>query len=130
MIRRPSSFARLHDWHRRAVAGEAVATHDGLPHAGWYKRKLVKGGPWVPVRIYVERETCPETGDLTAPERLAMEVEGIRSDRDPADDFTWLTPISRSEYDWLMDARLRDTRFADSRAPIDLSDKPTPPPGV
>ncbi|RMA42161.1 hypothetical protein D9R08_12000 [Rhodophyticola porphyridii] len=112
------------------MRGEDVPRHDGDAYAGWFKRRLVEGGPWVPVRIFVEREIDADTGELAGPERLVMEVEGIRSDRDPADTFSWLTPISRAEHDRLTDMRLRDPRFFTSTDRIDLSEAPTLPPGV
>lgn len=130
MIRQPSTYAQLYDWHARALRGEDVQISDGDVHAGWFKRRMVKGGPWVPVRIFVEREIDPETGELAAPERFVMEVEGIRSHRDPRDDFTWLTPITKAEFDRLTDMRLRDSRFFDVHQRIDLSEAPTLPPGV
>lgn len=129
MIRQPSSFRQLHAWHSAALRGEQPEQHDGIPHCGWYKRRLVGKGPWVPVRIYVDREIDPETGELTGPERLRCEVEGIDAG-DPADIWTYLVPISLAEFRHLMDYRLRDSRMMDARRSLDLSERPTPPQGV
>jgi hypothetical protein len=129
MIRQPSTIAQLYAWHRAAVAGENPPRHDGLPECGWFKRKLIKGGPWVPVRIYVDREIDPDTGELAAPEALRCEVEGLDGG-DPADHWTYLTAISREEYNHLVDYRLRDSRMLDARRRIDLSEQPTAPQGV
>lgn len=133
MIRQPSSMSQLYAWHRRAVQHpDAWSLEDGVPHCGWYKMRLVKGGPWVPAEIRIEQDIDPDTGDLAADERFALYVEGIRQDDPEAahDRMTWLTPISQAEFHRLMDMRLRDSRFFDARQPIDLSAAPSPPPGV
>lgn len=64
---------------------------------------MVRGGPWVPVRIYVEREIDPATGELLNPEILCKEIAG-RPGGDPAYRFGELKAISREEYDSLMEA--------------------------
>ena len=131
VIRQPTSMQQAYAWHRAALAGENPPIRDGDPHPGYYKRRLIKGGPWVPVRIFIDRETCPLTGELTRDEVYRIEVEGIVSDDPyaPYDMWTWLTPITREEFDHLTDMRLRDPRFFDARQKIDLSDAPSPPPG-
>lgn len=129
MIRQPSSMRQLYAWHRAALAGEAPPRHDAMPECGWFKRRMIRGGPWVPARIYVDRETDPMTGELVRDERLCIEIEGLDGG-DPTEHWTYLTPISREEYLHLMDYRLRDSRMLDSRQKIDLSDQPTPPQGV
>lgn len=100
MMRQPSPMAALYAWHRAALAGDAPPVHEGLPECGWYRTKLVRGGPHVPVEIKVEREICPESGELLGPERLVAVVDGMR--RDPASIWTFLTPISRAEHDDLI----------------------------
>ncbi|MBO9430581.1 hypothetical protein [Sulfitobacter sp. R18_1] len=129
MMRQPSTFSELYRWHNAAMAGKNPPVHDGEPQCGYFKRRMIKGGPWVPVRIFVEREIDPETGELASDEVLCIEVEGIRKD-DPADQWTYLKPISRAEFNHLTDYRLRDTRMMDPYRPIDLSEQPTPPQGV
>lgn len=126
MIRQPTSFASAYAWHMAAIAGLDVNNHDAAPHCGWYKRKLVKGGPWVPVRIYLDRKIDPLTFELTEDEVMRAEVEGIEVG-DFEDHWTYLTPISKEEFDHLMDFRLRDARMLDSRRPINLASAPTPP---
>jgi hypothetical protein len=130
MIRSPSTYRQLFGWWEAAVAGRPAVRHDGIAEAGFYKRRLVRGGPWVPVRIFVEREIDPDTGELTAPEVLRWEMEGLRQETDPGEVFSWLTPITKAEFDRLTDMRLRDHRYFDSGARIDLSASPTLPPGV
>lgn len=122
MIRRPSSIAQLYAWHKAALAGEAPPIHDGMPEAGWYKRKLVKGGPWVAVCIRVERDIDPETSELIAPERLVADVDGRRDD--PAQHWTYLTPISRAEYEALLYRQSLIPGMADTKTPMDLTKEP------
>ena len=129
MIRQPSSMSQLYAWHRAKLAGEDVPTHETEMHCGWYKLRMVKNGPWVPVEIRVDRDTDPTTGELTRHEALVMEVSGIVED-DPLSRWTWLTPISRAEFDRLMDAPLRDHRMADPFKGIDLAEQPTFPQGA
>lgn len=122
MIRCPSSAAQLYAWHKAALAGDAPPMHDGLPEAGWYKRRMVKGGPWVPVRIFVERDIDPQTGELTGPEVLIADIDGKRAD--PARHWTHLQPISRSEYETLLYRQSTTPGMADTTKPIDLTKEP------
>lgn len=101
MIRQPST-AQLYGWLRAAVNGENPPRHDGIPHCGWFKRRMVKNGPWVPVRIFIDRDIDLASGELT-----------------------------RDEFNHLTDYRLRDSvRMLDTRRPIDLSAAPTLPQGA
>jgi hypothetical protein len=122
MIRQPSPAARLYAWHRAAIAGEAPAIHDGLPECGWYKRRLVKGGPWIPVRIFVQREVDPETGELLGPEVLVADADGKLAD--PTHHWTYLTPITRAEYEALLFRQSTVPGMADSATPLDLTKEP------
>ena len=122
MIRQPSPAARLYAWHKAALAGHAPAIHDGLPECGWFKRRLVKGGPWVPVRIFVRREIDPDTGELTGPETLVADVDGKLSD--PVRHWTYLIPISRAEYTSLLFRQSTVPGMADAETPLDLTKEP------
>lgn len=125
MIRQPSTAVQLYAWHRAAMAGHAPPIHDGMPECGWYRTKLVKGGPWVAVGISVERDIDPDTGELTEPERLVCVADGMR--RDPAKLWTFLTPISRAEYLSLLDRRNHIPAMAATLAKLDLSLSPMRP---
>lgn len=129
MIRQPSSFRQMFAWHNAAINGDKPPQFDGLPECGYFKRKMVKGGPWVPARIYLERDIDPSTFELTAPERFCLEVEGIKRD-DVEDQWTYLTPISKAEFDHLSTYALSDSRMMDTMNPMDLSDAPTSPQGI
>ena len=102
-IRRPTPPSKAYAWHRAALAGENPPTHDGFPECGWFKARLVKGGPFVAARIWLEREIDPMTGELAAPEEYRCEIDGMPRDPDRA--WTYLTPISREEYDRLLHRR-------------------------
>lgn len=121
MIRRPSTKARLYAWHRAAIAGDRPPTHDGLPECGWFRTRLITGGPWVPVHIWCEQEIDPETGDLLTDERLRCDVDGMR--RDPAKIWTYLEPISRADFEALSDRREAIPAMAATMARLDLTEK-------
>lgn len=97
MGRVPITQAAAYRWHREAVAGkEPAITHE--PQCGWFRRKLVKGGPFVPVRIFLEQPTDAKSGELVGDEVMRCEVNGKR--RPPEEEWTWIAdkPISREEY--------------------------------
>ncbi|WP_444668396.1 hypothetical protein [Cereibacter changlensis] len=125
MMRQPSSFAQLYQWHSDAVAGREPPQHDGLPECGWFRRKLVKSGPWVAVRIFVEREICERTGELLGPERLRCECDGQM--RDPANQWTYLEPITHAEYRALLRRAAEIPAMAATMVPIDLTETPMCP---
>lgn len=116
MIRQPTPMSVLFAWHRAAVAGEAPPMHEGHPECGWYRTRLVKGGPWVPVEIKVQRQIDPETGELTGPERLIAIADGMR--RNPESLWTYLTPITREEHAALIERRRIAPSMAATMAPI------------
>lgn len=39
------------DWWSRALSGEKMEIHEGSPQSGFYKMRLEKNGPWLPVMI-------------------------------------------------------------------------------
>lgn len=121
MIRRPTPTAQLYAWHREALGNPDLPRHDSFPQCGWYQTKLVKGGPWVAAEIWVEREIDPETGELTAPEVLRCEIDGMR--RDPAAIWTHLRPISRADHRALLQRREDIPEMAATMATIDLTRK-------
>lgn len=128
-MRIPTPKSTLYEWHTRAIAGLAPAI-DGTPQCGWYKRKLVKGGVFVPARIWMVQETDPETGELLSDELLQCEVNGAYAD--PEEAWSWIcaNPITEPEFHYLT-ARISfavrnepNDPFADARKPIDLNKTP------
>lgn len=128
-MRLPTAKAVLYDWHSRAMRGEAPII-DGTPQCGWYKRKLVKGGVFVPARIWMFQEIDRETGELVSDELLQCEVNGAKAD--PEEAWSWIcaNPISEAEFNYLT-ARISYAErnepqdpFADARKAIDMNRTP------
>lgn len=119
VIRQPSTHAALYAWWRDALADPSTPRHDGHPEAGFYRTQMVKRGPWVPVRIFVDRD-LDDAGELARPERLVAEVAGEW--RDPRPLWLHLTPISRAEYQALV-----QTDRGDPTKSINLMRKATGP---
>lgn len=99
-MRIPTPREQLYAWHKDAMDGLEPA-NDGTPRCGWFKRKLVRGGVFVPARIWVVQEVCPETGELLSDELMQCEVNGAFAD--PEDAWSWICayPISEQEFRFL-----------------------------
>jgi hypothetical protein len=121
-MRQPTPISALLRWHREALAGRRPAIHENDPHVGWFKVRMVRGGPFVPARIWIEREICPETGELASDEQMICEVDGFR--RDLQREWVWLakTPISKAEYDSLLAMRAQRPDMAATHAPLDMTE--------
>jgi hypothetical protein len=117
-------------WWRAAIAGDKPAI-TGDPRAGFYKRRLVKGGPWVPVHIWIERE-LDEAGDLMSDEVVKCTVDGRLADVDSTWSYCAGSPITEAEFDYLSGvssyAKARSPRepLANPRKPIDPLKFPLP----
>lgn len=119
-MRTPSTFHDLYAWHRAHMMGDNPPRYENEPHCGWYRTRLVKGGPWVPVEIRCQRVIDPETGELACDERLIAIMEG--KVRDPLKVWTYLTPISRHEFAALQEARKTNSKMQATMARIDLTE--------
>jgi hypothetical protein len=100
---RPTPEAELYRWHRNALLGvlaDEPATFNEDPECGWFKRRLVKGGPWVPAKIWMV-QPVDEAGDLVADETLQAEVNGTWAD--PETVWSWIcgNPITEQEFNYL-----------------------------
>ena len=102
------------------MAGEEPERHDGVPECGWYRAKLVKGGPWVAARIWISRDVDPDTLELTDDEKYLCEVDGMR--RDAMSAWLSLRPISKEEYDALLHRRGQIPAMQASMTPVDLTE--------
>lgn len=127
MIRQPTPEAEAYRWWRQALVDASTPRHDGEPQPGFYKRRMVKGGPWVPVEIRLEQEIDPETGELVADEYLAAEQLGWS--QDPVRIWTHLRPIPRDEYDDLLERHRAEDRMAATHVAFDVSETPILPGG-
>ncbi len=120
MIRQPSDPEALYSWWRRSVSGERVPRIEDEPQCGFYKRRMVRGGPFVPVAIYLDQEIDPETGELTAPE----ELRAIENGRpvDPLRAWLYARPISVAEYEALTGVRDHHDFMAATHVAVDLGE--------
>ena len=118
------------EWWRAAIAGDKPAITED-PRAGFYKRRLVKGGPWVPVHIWIERE-LDEAGDLLSDEVVKCTVDGRLADVDSTWSYCAGSPITEAEFDYLSrvsaHAKARNPRepLANPRKRIDPLKFPLP----
>lgn len=83
-------------WWREELAAPGQRLPDE-PQAGYYQRRLVKGGPFVPARIWRERET-DFMGKETGREVLRCEVGGQARDANSEWSRLAMNPISEATY--------------------------------
>lgn len=98
MIRAPITEYEALAWWRDALAEAPDAIPDE-PRCGWFKRRLCKGGVFVPARIWLEQD-IGEDGELLGAE-MRCEVNGEPAD--PFDQWSYLCgePISEAEFKYL-----------------------------
>jgi hypothetical protein len=104
-MREPSTSSILLSWYYRALSDQALHLPilvDAMPECGFFKTRICKGGPFVPARIYIEQEVCPDTGELLSDEVLKCQVNG--RDKDPFDQWYWLAgnPIPIAEFNYMV----------------------------
>ncbi len=89
------------EFWERSLAGEKPQIF-GTPEAGYYKRRLVKGGPFVPCRVWIEQQ-IGECGELVSEPAYRCEVNGREVEAFEA--WTWfcITPISEAEFRYMSD---------------------------
>lgn len=116
MIRQPT--ADPYAWWRRALRDPSTPRHEEEPQAGFYRRRAVRGGPWLPVEIWL-RQVTDEFGALTEPE--VFEAEELGQRRNP--ERLWLScrPVSEDEYHALIARHRTVAQMAATHAPIDLA---------
>ena len=131
MIRQPTPLALAYAWHTAALAGHEPVTSDE-PQCGYFKRRLVKGGPMVPCRIWLDQPVDLGTGELIDDEQLLCEVNGAWADA--TEQWSWICgqPITRAEFDYLTASlawsakHAPDEPRANPRQPIDWLKVPAP----
>ena len=124
-IRQPTPAAEIYRWWRAALADPRHPRHESEPQSGWFKMRMVKDGPWIPCRIWVEREVDPATGELMAPEVLRCEVGGER--RNPERVWTSVRAITREAYDALVRLQAENSAMSATMVPYDTSKEPMRP---
>lgn len=117
-IRQPSNIADTLSWWRRSVSGERVARVEDEPMAGYFKRRMVRGGPFVPVAIWLDQEIDPDTGELVAPEEMRAIANGRPVD--PVQVWAYARPISLEEYEALTGIRDHQEFMAATHVAVDL----------
>lgn len=102
MIRRPTDRAQAWESWRRRVAGETLPIAMDEPQCGFYRAK--RFGQHVGVQIDLWQEVDPDTGELTAPERMVAFIGGDTFFDDHVYDI-WIrcggSPISEAEFERL-----------------------------
>lgn len=121
------------DWHAKALVEYGKKQNSSvykitlgvpdIPQVGWYKRRLIRGGPWVPARIWRERAIDFQTdkpGDLD--DLLCQVGDKLKN---PSDQWPWLhnAPISEADYDFMRRARTWAKNYAPNE-PEANEDKP------
>jgi len=73
------------------------------PVAGFYKMRLVRGGPFVAVRVFFEASRDPATGDVCdRSPRWQASIDGREADIWRAWPYCSGRPIDQAEYDYLL----------------------------
>jgi len=143
-MRRPTPEAVQFAFWRQALDRSAIMEpearahlrnrHMEDPECGFYRTRLVNGGPYVPVRIWLDQEIDPETGELLSDEIMRAELDGqeLRGAlRYLSSRFISFRPITERAYWALIEERRRPDRQGDTfratRAPVDLSREPVIP---
>ncbi len=122
-MREPTPDHVAYAWYWAKMAGSNPQTDD-TPHCGWFKRRLVKGGPFVPARIWLVSEVDEETGELLTDEIMQAECNGAFAD--PWHLWSWVNghPIPEHEFRYMEALREHAARhepdhpMADPRKPI------------
>ena len=121
-MRQPTPIAVLQAWHAAALRG-LRPVNDGTPRGGWYKRRFVRGGVFVPARIWMVQDICSDTGELLSDEFMRCEVNGRCAD--PEDAWTWIcaNPITEQEFRYLV-ARIDHAVLHEPNAPFAAPARP------
>jgi hypothetical protein len=99
-VRQPTPHADQYAWHRAALAGEEPEI-TATAQCGWFKRRMVRGGPWVPCRLWLFQEIDDATGELLDDERLQAECNGEYADPEDIWSFVAANPITEAEFKFL-----------------------------
>ena len=131
---RPTPLDQLYAWHTNALRGHFAEDLplEQDPQCGWFKRRLVKHGPFVPARIWMFQPIDEESGELVGDEVMFCEVNDKWAD--PELQWEWLCqePITEAEFNYLTAAQAwaaehaPDEPMANLRQPIDWMKVPTP----
>ena len=86
----------------QAVEGTLSAAREiGTPQPGFFRLRLVRGGPWVSARIYLPCPVDPEFGyPMDRSRHLTAEIDGAVDARPDAVTKIWITgrPITAADF--------------------------------
>lgn len=118
-----------HTVRAAADAGRPTLEHVEEPQSGFYKRRKYRGGPYIPVRIFVEQQ-IDAAGELIAPEIMKCQVGPDYCD--PVAEWPWVAnrPISQATYRLLLAefawAKSLPTFVPDPEIEVDFLTAPPP----
>lgn len=135
MMRTPTPEDVAYAWHARALRDIVDGIRHGAdtsPECGWFRRRLVRHGVYVPARIWLHSPVDIGTGELIGDEELLCEVDGKYAD--PNEQWLWLCghPISRAEFDYMTAVAAHARRYepnlpiANPRQPVNWLTAPLP----
>ena len=93
------------------------------PQPGYYETRLVKNGPFVPARVWINDTPRDEAGDFLEDQGLMMEIDGERVNGQHMNQrWLWMygNPITKQEYDFM----IADSSHAKQHRPEDAKAKP------
>lgn len=118
----PSVKAAIH-------AGLTVLPFDETPRCGFYKRRMIAGGPYVPVRIFLEQHIGAD-GELLAPEVLKCQIGPDFYDALAEWSWVYNRPISQAAYRLMIAeaswAKSQVVTIADPDIQVDFLTAPPP----
>jgi 5'-3' exonuclease len=130
-LRLPHVDAPLRWWHAIPKnQANALTTIPRDPQDGFFKTKVVRGGPWVPARVWRDEEVDFVTGAKTGFDIVKCEVDG--KPRNPLS--AWIAiakmPISATDFDHMVALASWSKKYAPTSAeantgiPIDWNKEP------
>lgn len=134
-MRAPTPREVAFAWHSNAlkgVFGNEIDRHPDLPQCGWFKRRMVRGGVFVPARIWLYSPIDIGSQELVDDEVLLCEVDGQRADAVEQWSYLCGHPISEAEFAYLTALRQHaqihepDLPHADPRKRVDWLTSPIP----
>lgn len=102
-MRKPTNLFKAYEPWRRRLKGEQVPAHPDSPEPGFYKTKEFRGGPFVPVAIWIEQKIGKD-GQLLEAEVFRCLVNGKPKDAAQVWNFAVKNPIEEEEYHRAMKA--------------------------
>ena len=97
-MRQPTPDDAAYAHWQSALAGQRMPVHEDEPQSGFYRMRLVKGGPFVPVAIWIDKQVDEVTGELTDDERLVALANGKTADPTRVWSFCARHPITEEDY--------------------------------